>query len=508
MDYWLHLFIERIQVPDLIPYVANDYLNIELDMHIIRNFRQRYNLPPDGPCPQTPIIGFQHVALDWNTPNNHYCCFYFDVPRHAIHVIGYNYLSNENSTYPLSHPSCASFLQVCQRIYELHGWDLDRLDRVTVHQTNWRQNGYECGLVVCQAIESIWLHGFQLRGNYWNRPVFPCEHRMRLRILTDLHQYIDNDITVRFDLLPRILNYQELNTIFQMDWEGCVEMKEGLTTYFETALPGHRVENVRSTLEKAIRQCSQCRLPSAQPRAPSAQPRAPRNVQQVPRPPQPSLPPVPRASMNVQQVPRSPQPSLPPVPPPTPCNPEPPRRITMANDSDNDDNGGDEEDPAVANQGIHVRDFSQAQISRFARPEPPPDLPALVPGGQLRLHDEDLAHPFDDYQERPPRERLDPIPHRALNWAGGDLVHVANELILNPWLTHRDYGYRLEWDFAQAFNLPPPEAVMDHLMPVGLAHDEAYNLDDLLAIMADATQFSSDGEEMGPQQMINYAKSR
>ena len=49
--------------------------------------------------------------------------------------------------------------------------------------------------------------------------------------------------------------------------------------------------------------------------------------------------------------------------------------------------------------------------------------------------------------------------------------------------------------------------VMDHLMPVGLANN-SWDLDELLTLFAQSTQFSQDGEETGAQQMINYAKAK
>ena len=469
IDYWLHLLSQTTEAQN-VPYIGYEYLHCELDEDMLQHFRQHYNLPPNGPCLETPVIGFHHINLNPEAgvaARNHYCPFYFDISSQELHVLGFNYTRNESVSNLLSDKTTSCFIPVCERLYRLHGWpqwNEDTPNWITVHQVNWQQNGYDCGPITCQVIEHIWLHGFHQRGPYWNRPALQCGHQMRYRMATEIDQKIRETIT-SYDVLPTILTDQELNTLCQQDWASCLYMKDDLILYYEQN-PTRSFQKIHQEIRKRMAKCSDClqsstRVNTASPV--SIRARAPASA------------PAPAAVANR-----------------TPSQPAVPHTDE------------DEPDPAIINQGIHVRDFSQAQISRYPRPTPPPILPPLISKVQLRLCSDDS---FDNYQERPSREDMQPIPHLALNWVGADVVYVASKLVENPWVTHRDYGYRLEPDFVQAFHLPPPVMVMDHLMPVGLANDPR-NLDELLALFAQSTQFSQDGEEMGAQQMINYAKAK
>jgi hypothetical protein len=109
---------------------------------------------------------------------------------------------------------------------------------------------------------------------------------------------------------------------------------------------------------------------------------------------------------------------------------------------------------------------------------------------------------FDDHDNCPVEEEMVPIPHLFLAW-DGDVVYFDGEIVDDPWNTHRDYGLRLEPDFAQAFDLPSPIMVQEHLMPVGASEcNRGDAIDDLNAFFEQATM---DGIRMGAGDMIEYA---
>ncbi|KAG5634559.1 hypothetical protein H0H81_001530, partial [Sphagnurus paluster] len=387
--------------------------------NIVQHFRQHYNLPLDRACPQRPIIGFQHVNLDPHaaiSARNHYCAFYFDVSHRTLDIIGFNYNSDEAVSGPLSEEETMCFVPVCERLYKLCGWnqwDEDTPDQITVFQKNSRQNGYDCGPITCEVIEYILLYGFHRRGRYWNQPMLHCGHQMRHRMAVDIGRKIQENIA-SFDNLPTILTRQQLDNIFQQDWEACSFMKNDLLKYYQDN-PGQRFQDIVQQLQKFMSRCPDCKRRDN--RDPSPPPtlvglaRQSNTCNPEAAPPQP----VPASSeeflnSSPAQIPTSSRSSA------SPDLVEKPMAMSsQASDHDETDN------PAIANKDVHVRDFSQAQPSRFPRPMPPPQLPPLKRGVQLRLRNQNPKYPFDDYEDRPLREDMEPIPHLSLNWAGGDV---------------------------------------------------------------------------------------
>ena len=480
IDYWIHLLQEETGRYD-IPYIDYGYLHGgDLNDEQIQHFRRSYNLPLDGQCPQTPVIGFHHVSVYFQEVHNrnHYCCFYLDIARRELHLLGYNHHTSRSTSRSLVDDQTSTFHEVCQRIFQLHGWEWEwdlAAHPITIYETNWRQNGFDCGPMVCQIIEHIWINGFNYRGRYWNRPELACGHQMRYRMATDIHQKIQQNIT-SFNNLPAVLTPGQLDVLFQQGWDDSREMVQDIIQDIQTR-PNQNFGNIHQSLLDDMQQCPDCI----------------RSDNNYPSP-------IPHQSSAHSPILNAHSPILNAHAPILDSQLLAHASTSPAKEQSDDDSS----DPALINKDIHVRDFSQAQISRFHRPTPPPTLPPLVPGQQLRLRDDNPIRPFDDYQDRPPRENLQPIPYLALHWAGADAVYIAGKLAESPWLTHRDYGYRLEPDFAQAFHLPPPIMVMDHLMPVGLESTEPRNLDELLAFFETRTQ-SSNSRTMGALEMIQYA---
>ena len=131
------------------------------------------------------------------------------------------------------------------------------------------------------------------------------------------------------------------------------------------------------------------------------------------------------------------------------------------------DNSGhwDETPAAIVNKDKHVKDWHMARLGHFPRPVDPPQLSAL-------LHQRGLWHPFykefDDYEDGPTLDTLDPIPDTVLQLATPSLVYLASQVITNPWTMYKDYGWRLLPSYAQMFHNKQPVLVADHLMPIGL----------------------------------------
>ena len=489
--------------PPAIPYIPYDFLHLDtMDDAMQQEFRQYSGLPQQGSCPPRPVLGFHHVNIDPHAPisaRNHYCAFYFNISRYELHLMGYDYTTNQPAFTTLSDEETKCFVPVCKRICDLHGWEWNQEmtpNTITVHQRNWRGNGHDCGPTVCQTIEHIWLNGFHRRGLYWNGPsTSVCGHQMRYRMAADLDNKLQANINA-FDILPTILTNHQLNSVFYQDWDACVYMKNDLVAYYAET-PSHnaedlhrRAEDVHRELRKSMNKCSQCkRRPKVHAETSGAPSQPPR-----PQPPRPQPPRHGQMSGVRLQSPRQQNP-----PPRQSRQSHPPSPTSSQSEIDND-----RPNPTIANKGIHVRDFSQAQLSRFPRPTPPQQLPPLLPGVQRWLRNPNPRIPFDDYDDRPTKEDMEPIPHRILNWAGFDNVYIAGQLVKDPWVTHRDYGYRLEHNFAEAFSFPPPQMIMEHLMPIGLKN-EPQNLDDLLVMFSRDTRFSQDGVEMGAQDVINFA---
>ncbi|KAG5649405.1 hypothetical protein H0H81_004089, partial [Sphagnurus paluster] len=247
---------------------------------------------------------------------------------------------------------------------------------------------------------------------------------MRHRMAVDIGRKIQENFA-SFDALPTILTRQQLDNIFQQDWESCVVMKNDLVKYYQER-PSQRFQDIDRELQRVMNRCHNCKgRAHRDPSPPLTLVRRKSNIK-APE----TAPPQPGAMSSERRYPLNLSPVQIRSPSRASVSVEPDPKVTVAHSQASDQSETD--NPAVANKGIHVQDFSQAQPSRFPRPTPPPELPPLRRGVQLRLHNENPKYPFDDYQERPLREDMEPIPHLALKWAGGDVVHVAGMLAESP----------------------------------------------------------------------------
>jgi hypothetical protein len=162
-----------------------------------------------------------------------------------------------------------------------------------------------------------------------------------------------------------------------------------------------------------------------------------------------------------------------------------------------------EHSAATLNQPFHVKDWSSAVMGRFPRPTPPPALPPLTTLRGLRIPSDPE---YDEYETGPTLEALDPIPDTIIPLGEIDLVYLARCIITNPWATFRDYGYRIEPDFTQAFHLHPPIMVKEHVMPVGLPDHPDTDDEEVQKSRTGDLIKSNDTEIMGPEDMMSMAR--
>jgi hypothetical protein len=469
MDYWLlNLWIRKGQ-PD-IRYIPASYLlphGQPEDAHSISIFRDRFDLPVDGPCPHQWVIGFTNIGGQEGTGGNHYCTMLFMPTEKEIHVLGKRYAEASQIRQPPDWHSWGGS-NIWRKVATLHGWDLGQ--RMIIRELNWVQNGYDCGATVCQITDVIWSEGFRLRyGRFWRKPTLQCCHGLRKRMAGDIHQMVLTNID-QFNALVNAYGQDVLDDLFTSSLNESIEQVTAVQRELHPN-PGPVLQNILNLLNQSMRACRSCN----QVHAPS---RAPQN------PPQPG----------VRHKPR-----------PGGESPD----GTRSSDEEDEGRGGqvcpDAAQSAVnINRPFHVKDWSSAVMGRFPRPTPPPHLPPLATLRGLRIpSDAD----YDEYETGPTLEALDPIPDTLIPLGEINLVYLAGCMIANPWVTFRDYGYRIDPDFAQSFYLPPPIMVKEHVMPVGLS---PLDTDDdsevtLQSRRGDTTDFH-DLEVLGAEDLISRAR--
>jgi hypothetical protein len=157
---------------------------------------------------------------------------------------------------------------------------------------------------------------------------------------------------------------------------------------------------------------------------------------------------------------------------------------------------------AILNRHIHMRDWAQACMGRFPSIISPPELPRLTTLKGLHILSDDQ---YDDYESGPTWEEVEHIPDTLIPLGEINLVYLANQVINNPWTTFREYGYRIEPDFAQVFYLPPPIMVKDHLMnPVVLHPTESVDMTES-SQRSDSSQ-PDDVETLGSAEMTGRSR--
>lgn len=442
LDYWLQTFWIMLGKPPF-RYIPTRYLlptNTAPNATEIMHFRRLFDLPTQASCPPEPVIGIVNTGQNPNKGGNHYCVMMFLPETNIVHVVGRLY--TQNSIIPNSRNWGEwSGDNIWSNIAHLHGWPVSS---PTVHEVNWLQNGFDCGAIAVQVIETIWTDGLHTHGNGpWKLPSLPCCHTTRKRVATGINTAIADTIPL-FHQATAGVHAAQLDDGVNGFFLGLEQSK---TSVNDALVRGglrnhHQVANaVVRDLSKAMLSCAACHelLPGDLRRVllgdgkPSVLPKGARIKE-----------------THVQHEPRFST-----TPPP------------LA--SEDESEGKQDAPPHVGKtkpSTSRSTDFSQAKASRFLRPIQSTHLPPL--GSRLGLRIPfDLS--FDDYTNGPTLETLDPIPDTIAKLASLSLSYIANQIILCPWTMYKDYGYRLEPDFGQGFHLCDPVLVEKHLMPVGLS---------------------------------------
>jgi hypothetical protein len=475
MDNWLlNLWITRGR-PD-IRYLPASYLLPRQAAEYptsITAFRTRFNLPADGPCPLQWVIGFTNMGGEKQSGGDHYCCMLFMPREKAIHVLGKRHKEASQQKQPSDWESWGGS-NIWRNVAILHGWDT--AGETVVYERNWVQNGYDCGATVCQVIDMIWANGFSCGyQGFWRKPTLPCCHAVRKQMAVDIHQTTLSNIAA-FNALVASNQPEALHGLFNADLQDSIAQVEEVQQELEsnTGLP---LQALLDSLDKAIRVCGLCNRHSS--------PQATQRVSQ-------------QSNVILGRLKRKPRGE----------DVESDPSVESEDGEAPGENGivcggpTDLELPAAhVNRPYHVKDWSQAVMGRYPRPVPPPDLPPLATLRGLQIPSD---NGYDEYETGPTLENLDPIPDTIALLAEPDLVYLAGQVRINPWVTFRDFGYRIEPDFAQAFHNIAPIMVKEHLMPVGLSAPG----EDSIAIQKSRTGNNIDVTDlvvMGAQEMIEKA---
>ncbi|KAF8325136.1 hypothetical protein F5887DRAFT_901684 [Amanita rubescens] len=390
----------------------------------IQIFRRRFSLPLTGPCPLQTVVGCL-----WR--HSHYFAVIINPSNKTMHVLGRSRVSNNFVAQPLAQVSWDWDLsEVWSKVAMLHGWDFD-LD-FNVYELNWEQNGNDCGPIVCQVLEHIWIHGFRVSASgRWLKPEsLPCCHFIRRQIISDFQvQVLDWS---RVDAWA-VLDPSDL------DMTGAVfrECRE-MVSQFDRQHFQSSILRVQQEMDCQARSCVSCCPPNSLVEQSTSQ-----------------LEPSPPRFLHKRQI-SKPSVNWLPLPAPPPADSEP----------DDDESSEADVPPLRKKKKVQKpRNPHPYALDRFPRPTSPPLPTVLRNSDALFLSSE---RPYDDYENGPTSEVLNPIPNAILMLGEIDLVYLADNIISNPWRTFIDYGYRLRVDFCQAFKRQVPFHAHQNLMPVGL----------------------------------------
>lgn len=482
MDIWLTKLWASLHRQDL-RYIPSQYLLITegpQPLEAMRKFRKLFDLPQTGPCPFQTVVGFLHVAAaEESTRGNHYTIFLLNPENKCIHILGRLYQSNNSSIQTLDQVSWG-LQSVAYNILHLHGWPLD-LD-FNVYEVNWKQNGFDCGPIVCHMLEYIWIHGFHLsQQGHWAKAPLTCCHSIRRRMASDFHALAWYNLQT-WDTL--------VSSSHPLDMEvPALEACKGLILDFRhnnPPNPGASLHPLLNKMDLLASKCKSCNRSKPPPTVAFNNP--------------PSSPHIPLAISS----------HIPLEAITSPLFMKPINKPSMVPQPLKYDNNGRKSPthspPSTLSRNARKQDHSiphKYAMDRFPRPISPPFLPHLKNHDKLFLGS-DIT--YDDYDTGPTSEVLDPIPDTVLQFGEINLVYLADRITANPWMTFRDYGYRLLPLFAHAFQRINPIMTHKHLMPAVLLSESLQSSQILLNSRHGHSYDVHDTLVLGPTQLINLAK--
>jgi hypothetical protein len=408
-------------------YIPMEYMNRRqvVTAHEIEEFQKYFHV--DGPSEKQDLVGFLQ------TSGSHFYCFLYIASLNNIQLLGKE--TDAEGTEVGNWDEWNGNL-VWRNICLLHGWPYTL--SITIDKRNWLQNSFDSGLTTCQVIEHIWTNGVTWDATgLWRKPHFPCGHVMRIRIGNDAYQMVK----VSFDALLQ-LSKNELDVYFKIHGQDNSILAE--VAIVERMLKDDSQASVtfKSFVKMNIDAMETCQDCAA------------------------NLPALPKHRTMKQLLDRYPmlKGARRHIGQPGGLNPD-----THEGSSGEESNRPHSPDKQQDIKRRHraTQDITQTAINRFPRPIAAPHLPTLK-------HQTGLYSPFswnyDDYQDGPTMDELEPISDTVIQLASKSLAYIAGKLLDMPWRLFRDYGYRLTPQFFQMFHLRHPVMVKEHLMVTGLVH--------------------------------------
>jgi hypothetical protein len=454
-------------------------LNEEID-----RFRDLFDdLPPRGTtCPLETLVYVLNCGTSKGASGNHFCVVVFAPTLRAVYLLGkeihMNHINNNSSDWD-SWQGRRIWSKACR----LMGWNEDSLPpmarpwngeeegqpRIVLRQTNWKQNGNDCGPIACQVSQHILLRGLQVEGaGQWKQPAMvACCHTLRLKMAELVHQVVVEGCR-KFGTV-RTRNAAQLEEKYEKGLEGMDGAQKELKEELQLS-PVVQLHPVMQNLRQAIQRCNICHLTIEEERQRAAAQDHPIPIQRE----------------NIKQAEERRRKEA--LEGAQSMNDYVAGKLPIEHEEKNGSNDnpthqrGINEDRQEIQGKEEVRgnqqrarsesrsaavDWKQARIGRFPRPKIAPDLPS-------RPHLRGLRHPFDrnfdNYEGGPTLEDLAPIPETLLQFQPS-LMYICNQIMLTPapYTLFKDYGYRLLPCFAQAFDLGKSILVKEHLCPILIA---------------------------------------
>ncbi|KAF9448814.1 hypothetical protein P691DRAFT_759593 [Macrolepiota fuliginosa MF-IS2] len=209
-------------------------------------FRGISNLPADGTCPLEPVIGVIHGGSSLNVGSHYYAVVVLPETR-QVHFLGRR-IDKVREEEGLFNWQGWGGQQVLNTICKYHGWDPQGY---RVYHSDWRQNGYDCGPITCQVVESIWRNGFVTNpyGFWTSHTNLPCPHKTRRKMLDQFHIFA----TVNLNRFAHLYDHQQrqFNNV-------CLKTIVATIRDFLIGPGNYGVGHLLNQLDEAIATCSLC----------------------------------------------------------------------------------------------------------------------------------------------------------------------------------------------------------------------------------------------------------
>jgi len=423
----------------------------------INKFRSLFDDLPsstDDPCELENFVTVLVVG------GNHYATLVFTPREKRIHVLGRIITTNQRVKATQNWEEWGGpriWAQVCK----LYGWSPAQFPGLSINTVDWIQNGYDCGPISCQVVESLWISGLPLDGNgLWKRPSLPCCHSLRLNIATKVHQLAADGFSAFIGIKGSPYR-QQMDEYLEGHIDNWTDFEDEIREKFSRH-PRYALKPLDADLRRAMLACSSClkRLTANATRSKArnhTQPERMNKAAMRPHSTQTLLRGTKAKNDLVENLEAGEE--------VTPHNGDSGEEDS-GNCSSGNESGRDASWKDHPTGAFQVGDWKQAKIGRFPRPKNGPILPPLR---SLRGLRHPFSHDYDNYTDGPTLDVLDPIPDTIMQLAQISLVYIANRVITNPWsLFEKDHGYRLLSDYAQMSLLTKPILVREHLSPVGL----------------------------------------